>query len=125
MKRAIAPLLLALCLTSPATAQETDDEGYSLMERGVEMFLRGLRDEMDPALEGLQEFALEMGPSLRQFVQEMGPALSDLADQVKDWSVYHPPEILPNGDIILRKRTPEENLPAPPVVPESDDAIDL
>lgn len=93
------PILLA-CLASIATAQ---DESPSLIERGAQMFMEGLLQEMEPALEGLSD----LGPTLQGFVQEMGPALAELMEEVKDWSAYHPPEILPNGDIILRKKTPE------------------
>lgn len=89
-----------------ATAQEPG-LGKSLMEEGMRLFLDGLREEMSPALRDLQGFAEEMGPSMRSFMQEMGPALTELLDEVRDWTQYHPPEILPNGDIILRRKTPE------------------
>ncbi len=97
---------LAFCLAGPLASQEqpSEDGGLSLMERGAQMFMEGMLKEMEPALEGLEE----LGPMLRGFAQEMGPALTDLLEQVEDWSVYHPPEILPNGDIILRRKTPEE-----------------
>ena len=104
----LAPIVVALSLVSaPALAQEQED-GFSLMEEGARLFLRGLMEEMEPALEGLEDMAREIEPALRDFAEQMGPALRDLADQVEDWSAYHPPEILPNGDIILRKKTPEE-----------------
>lgn len=88
-----------LCLALPAAAEE---EEPSLMERGLELFLEGLLREMEPALDGLEE----IGPQFRSFVQEMGPALAEILDQVQDWSAYHAPEILPNGDIIIRRKTP-------------------
>jgi len=50
---------------------------------------------------------------LRSFAQEMGPALGALLEQVEDWSIYEPPVILPNGDIIIRRK-PE----APDIAPE-------
>ena len=70
---------------------------------------------MGPALEEFQDRAQEMEPALRQFVEEMGPALRDLMDQVGDLSAYHPPEVLPNGDIIIRRKSPLElqDTPAP------------
>ncbi|MDJ0823215.1 MAG: hypothetical protein QNJ09_15580 [Paracoccaceae bacterium] len=103
-----APFLIALSLsTTPALAQE-QEEGLSLMERGAQLFFRGLMDEMEPVLDGLEGMAREMEPALRDFAQQMGPALRDLMDEVEDWSAYHPPEVLPNGDIILRKKTPQE-----------------
>ncbi|CUH76547.1 hypothetical protein [Tropicibacter naphthalenivorans] len=104
MKRFVPVLALTL-MTTPAMAEE---EGLSLMEEGARLFMRGLMDEMEPALKDLEGMARDMGPMLDDFMAEMGPALRDLMDQVEDWSLYHPPEILPNGDIILRRKTPEE-----------------
>jgi hypothetical protein len=56
-------------------------EGLGLMEQGTRRLLEGLLREFGSAVEGLEE------------------ALRDL-------SAYHPPEVLPNGDIIIRRRTP-------------------
>ena len=39
---------------------------------------------------------------------EMEPALEDLQGFVDNLNAYHPPEILPNGDILIRRKTPEE-----------------
>ena len=107
--------LSVFLLLSPvaALAQEQED-GPSLMQRGAQMFLEGILKEMEPALDGLEDF----GPKIRSFAQEMGPVLGDLLEQVEDWSAYHPPEILPNGDIIMRRKIPE--IPA-----EQPDQIDI
>ena len=67
--------------------------------------------EARPAIDELQGLMNDMEPALRDFAQSMGPALSDLLSEVEDWSAYHPPEILPNGDIILRKKQREETAP--------------
>ncbi|MEP6288301.1 MAG: hypothetical protein ABJ079_00205 [Marinomonas sp.] len=88
---------------APEAGAEVDG-GSSLMERGAELFLRGLRDEMAPTLEGLQELMEEIGPSMGDFLSTMGPALADIATKVEDWSAYELPEMLPNGDIIIRKK---------------------
>ena len=118
MKRIVLPLLV--CLAVPAAAQETE-EPRSLMERGIELFLEGLRGEMEPALDDLGALAEQFGPAMRGFLQEMGPALADILGQVQDWTAYHPPEMLPNGDIIIRRKET-------PVAPEKaapDEPIDL
>ncbi|WP_121632240.1 hypothetical protein [Tropicibacter alexandrii] len=107
MKHLSASLLVLALLASPVSAQE-NNSGTSLMEEGAKQFFRGLMDEMDPALKELEGLAREMGPFLNDFVTEMGPALKDLMGKVEDWSVYHPPEILPNGDIIIRRKTEDE-----------------
>ena len=114
MRRCV--LILALAFPAPLMAQEAD--GPSLMERGARLFFRGLAEEMDPALRSLRGFAEEAGPAMESFMREMGPALVELMQEVKDFSAYHPPEVLPNGDIILRKKQPEERGPEPEQGPE-------
>ncbi|MBV0913919.1 hypothetical protein [Anianabacter salinae] len=92
MKR-IVPTLLVLSLAAlPVPAQEADpapdtdgelSEGLDLLSEGTRLLLRGLMDEMEPALR-------------------------ELEGMVKDLNAYHPPEMLPNGDIIIRRKTPLE-----------------
>ena len=101
-------LAVSLALAAPMGAQAEEDNGLSLMEEGALLFFKGLQQQMEPAIEGLQDFAAEMGPELQSFFLEMGPAFRELMSEVEDWSAYHPPEILPNGDIILRRKQPEE-----------------
>jgi hypothetical protein len=101
MKHAIT-LIALMSAATPAMADETD--GLSLMERGAQLFFEGLMQEVEPALDDLQGLAEQVGPSLQDFVTQMGPALGDMMDQVEDWSVYEAPEILPNGDIIIRRK---------------------
>ena len=118
MRHVIAVVALVLA-AGPAVAQEED--GRSMMQRGAELFFRGLRDEIGPALGDLQALAEQAGPAMRSFVEEMGPALGEIIAEVKDWSRYEPPEILPNGDIIIRRKV----APAPEEAPGQEDAIDL
>lgn len=108
------PLVLAAGLaTFPALAEEAGEDSKSLMSRGFGMFMDGLRQEMAPAMDDLKDMAEQVGPSMRSFLQEMGPALAGMMDQVKDWTRYYPPEMLPNGDIILRRRPEPEATPKP------------
>lgn len=110
MKRLI--FIATLACATPALAQEED--GPSLMERGAQMLMEGLLQEIEPAIDDLQGMAEEFGPALRDFATQMGPALRSLLDEVEDWSAYHPPEILENGDIIIRRKEPE-------TLPQADD----
>jgi hypothetical protein len=94
MFRMIA-LLACLSLSAPAAAQAvpeappaTPREGLGLMERGTRRLLEGLLREFGSAVEGLEE-------------------------ALRDMTAYYPPEVLPNGDIIIRRRTP--------LVPEAPD----
>jgi len=102
MKHIVLPLTLAVLISFPIQAQE--DQEPNLMEQGMELFWEGLRQEMAPTLDELRLLAEELGPSMRGFLSEMGPALAEIANQVEDWSTYELPEILPNGDIIIRKK---------------------
>ena len=131
MTRFLIALPLMAALAAPAAAQEEGDEAPSLMERGVEMFMEGLRQEMGPALEDLQGMAKEVGPALGEFLGEMGPALAEVLGEIDDLSNYQMPEMLPNGDIIIRRKTPldPETDPAPnpdaESEPEPGDSIEL
>ncbi len=85
-------------------AGDAQSSGRGLMEQGFELFLEGLRDEMAPSILELQDMAEAFGPAMREFWAEMGPALSAILDEVEDWSAYEPPVILPNGDILIRRK---------------------
>lgn len=104
---AIAALTIA---AAPVCAQETKpsaEEGFSLLEEGAKIILRSLIDEMEPALK-------DMHKHFGEAVDEMGPALQKLAEMIGDIRNYAPPEMLPNGDIILRRKTPlVPSLPEP------------
>ncbi|MEY1556233.1 hypothetical protein AB3Y40_11415 [Yoonia sp. R2331] len=102
MKQIACALALTLSAAS-ASAQDTD-EGLDLMEEGAKLLLRGLMTEMEPALRELEDFADEVGPAMKLLADEMGPALAELMAQIDDIRNYDPPEILPNGDIIIRRR---------------------
>ena len=94
--------IIATCASlvwTPAFAQtEKNDmkEGMDLLSQGTQLLLRGLMGELRPALRDLEG------------------ALSDL-------NAYYPPEVLPNGDIIIRRKVP---LQVKPKV-EDEDEIEL
>lgn len=118
----LAPAALSLLLASAAAAQETPppaggevEDGFSLIEEGTKLILRGLLDRVEPTLK-------DMGEDLDQLMAEMEPALRELAGLIGDIRNYHPPEMLPNGDIILRRKVPLE----PDAAPEAGgEPIDL
>ncbi|MEM8730861.1 MAG: hypothetical protein AAGF79_13170 [Pseudomonadota bacterium] len=93
------------CLATPVGAQT--DWSSDLFDRapgGLEGLLDELLDGMDEALGTLEYWAETFGPSFQSFLTEMGPGLADLMDEVEDWAAYETPELLPNGDIIIRKK---------------------
>lgn len=96
------------------------------MERGAQLFFEGLMQEMAPALDELTELMEEAGPALQEFITQMGPKLKTVLEDVEDWSDYSAPEVLPNGDIIIRRKPDvPQDLPedTPPV--EVEPQIDL
>lgn len=101
----------------PVAAEDVGDDS-SLMERGVELFLEGLMDELGPRLDDLEAFTDDLGPALSDFIAEMGPALRGILEDVEDWSAYEAPEILPNGDILIRRKSPQTPLP------DEDETVD-
>lgn len=96
MRHAIALTISLGLAAAPSLAQEPGEggpadmeEGFNLLEEGTRLLLRGLLTEMEPALRELQG------------------ALQEL-------EAYHPPEVLPNGDIIIRRKTPLDAAPEDP-----------
>jgi hypothetical protein len=98
------PVVLAVALSAAPAPARADDrsedlsEGLSLMEQGARLLLRGLMGELEPALR-------------------------DLEGVLGDLGAYHPPEILPNGDIIIRRKVPLT--PAPEATPPSGDGEEI
>ncbi len=89
------------------------------MQRGAQMFLDGMRREMSPAVEDLRDLMANAGPAMQQFLRDMGPAMAELLGKIDDLTVYEMPEILPNGDIIIRRKPDAGPLP-PPAADEID-----
>jgi len=68
----------------------------------------------------MEKWAKRFGPSLEAF----GPKIDALLDKVDDWTMYELPEVLENGDIIMRRKQPAE--PEKPETPKPEKpSIDL
>lgn len=93
-------LICCVWYAGPVTAQE--EGGSSIMDQALRQLLEGLLLEMEPTLD-----------DMRDFIEQMGPAMADVLNEVKDWSAYEPPEILENGDIIIRRKPDPEDAPNP------------
>ena len=122
MKRIIILSLIAGLAAQPALAQDTpapeEEDGFSLMEQGAKLFMRGIMSEMEPALDEMRQSMDELGPAFAEFAQAVGPAFAQLLDTIDDIRNYEAREILPNGDIIIR-RSPDA--PAWEPAPETGD----
>jgi len=100
-------LALMMMLATPVLAEDpapSGEQGWSLMERGAKMLLDGLMTEIEPALDEMGRALTEIEPALR----ELQPALRDLITLLGDIRYYHPPVKLPNGDIIIRRKSEPE-----------------
>lgn len=86
----------------PDPAPGDIEEGKGLLRDGARLLFRGLMGQMDPAL---RDFGATVG--------ELEPMLRDLAAMMGDLNLYQAPVILPNGDILIRRK-PD----APPAVPD-------
>jgi hypothetical protein len=94
---------------APALSQETPppatpevNQGVDLMEQGAMLLLRGLMSQVEPQLDEMSKALADIEPMVRQ-----------LMELVSDIHNYHAPEVLPNGDILIRKKTPAELLAEP------------
>ncbi|MGJ8625736.1 MAG: hypothetical protein ACSHXB_02145 [Sulfitobacter sp.] len=116
--------LVAALTMFPLVAGAEEDRGLSLMERGAQLFMEGILKEMEPAIDEFSGLADQMGPALKNFATEMGPKLTELLEQVDDWSAYTAPEILPNGDIIIRRK-PDHPMVPPETPTEPAPQIEL
>ncbi len=70
-----------------------------------------------PSEEELQELGDLAQRWMRGFAEKMSPMVEQLRDMVDDLNAYEAPEMLPNGDIIIRRKpeTPVEDPENPSV----------
>lgn len=78
-------LVFILCLlAAPAAAQNKDlEEGAQALSRGMQLLMEGLMAELTPRMD-----------ELRGWLDEL--------------DAYHAPEVLENGDILIRRKSPDE-----------------
>lgn len=88
-----------------ALAQDAPEDdlsrGWDLLSEGSRLILEGLMEDLAPRIE-----------------TEVAPLLDDLAERLGALPGYFPPEMLPNGDILIRRRpptSPEAEIPDGPV----------
>lgn len=63
-------------------------------------------------LEGLmQRFLDRVLPPMEQGLQELEPELKDFLNRLQGLAQYDAPVILPNGDILIRRKPPADHLP--------------
>jgi hypothetical protein len=126
MKRLIPAIALTLALALPAQAEDPapeappEEDGFSLMEEGARLVLRGLMSEMEPALDEMGKALDDMEPMLR----DLGPQMGELMEMIGDFRNYEAPVKLPNGDILIRRK-PDAPLLPPAPTPDPNGEIEL
>lgn len=103
----LAGILASALLAAPVVAQDAapdlpEEETPGLMQRGAEMFLRGLMNEMGPSLREMELALKDVQPEIRKLLA--------LVDDLRN---YQAPERLPNGDILIRRKPDAPPLVAP------------
>jgi len=95
MKQIVTVVFVAAMVGAPVQAQGTNDmrDGMGLLQQGSRLLLQGL-------------------------LKELGPLMLELEGKIIDLNAYEFPEILPNGDIIIRRKVPLKL--APPQDGETD-----
>ena len=95
-KKWCAGFVIAICMSSPAVSDDQNAEsGLNLMGRGAELLMQELLRER------AREFA------------ELEDLLDDMKGSFDAMPRYHAPQILPNGDILIRCRlveTPQNDI---------------
>jgi hypothetical protein len=123
MTKAPALALVALLATpalaeDPPAAPAAPDDGFSLMEEGMKLILRGFTTEMEPTLNEMEKALDAARPALESFGAEIGPRLQELVALIDDIGNYDAPVMLPNGDILIRRNAPLPPKAPPEALPE-------
>lgn len=84
----VAAVILSLALAGPGVADEGEGRSY--------------RDGLDRLSEGARLL-------IEGLLADIAPMIDDLRGLVDDATLYHRPEVLPNGDIIIRRRRPQDS----------------
>ena len=120
MRYAVCALAVLLA-PAPLAAQEATP-----FDEGIRGMIEQFRRDIDPLL---RDFEREVEPRLRGLSEDFLPLLETLGELMGDYESYHRPETLPNGDIIIRRKTPLPAEPSPeppqPQAPRSEPSIEL
>lgn len=84
-----------------------------------------LAQDDPPLLDNLNPFSERFRSLMEGWADEMMPLMEQLADKMSELNAYEAPEVLPNGDILIRRKpdAPEEPSDVPQANP--DGSIDL
>jgi hypothetical protein len=74
----------------------------------------------EDGLDGFGQFSEGLRQMLDSLTDELAPLMRQLSEQIDDLSAYEAPEILPNGDIIIRRKPKEPEPETPQAEPDPD-----
>lgn len=106
MKLLFAPLLVVAALSAPAASAQEDDS----LSEGMRRLSEGSRI------------------ILERIMGDLAPMMAELRSMINDFSRYEMPEVLPNGDIIIRRKPEDpapDHDPGTPKAPPPSGPIDL
>lgn len=133
----LAPLIcLTLAAPLPALAEAPETPGTpgtpqagadntTKMRDGLRLLFEGLSGGLDETLDGMDEAARDAAPKLRDFVARMGPALIEALGKVGDLANYEAPVVLPNGDILIKRKEEAPDYLPPVEGSRPDGSVDL
>ncbi len=110
--RNILPILLLAALPAQAQQDTPEQPAIPFLEEWAER-----TEEM------MRELMQEIGPEMDELMVEIVPHLQDLSERIGGLMHYEMPQMLPNGDIIIRRKPDAPPLP-PDFMPDND-PIDL
>ncbi|SDX36170.1 hypothetical protein [Litoreibacter albidus] len=103
MKHLVLITAIAFC-PLPAAAQDTSDSfGFG---------------DLAPLAEGFRDL-------FEGIAEDMMPLMEQLSDKMTDLNAFEAPEVLPNGDILIRRKPEANPAPSPQPKVNPDGSIDL
>jgi hypothetical protein len=125
----LSAMVLALLLApaaaqeAPAPAEQSEPrgrmvEGIDMLGEGMRLLLEGLQDETAPLMQELLDQAVPALGAAREGLGRLVAGLEAIGVGLADLAGYDAPVLLPNGDILIRRRPPA----VPAVPPAENDA---
>ena len=110
-----AALILSVGLAAPLSAQAQDAPAPDSQQETVplsdlfERLLRGFLAEVEPQMREMERGFSAMEPEIQRFLEQM-----------RGLTQFHSPEVLPNGDILIRRRQATDPEGVPEAAPAPD-----
>jgi hypothetical protein len=107
--RPLAVLLIALLIAAPMIPAQAQAVPDAPAPGGAECFPFAPGCDRLPRL--FDDLTRDLAPLLDDLATRLDPWMRQLTDMLGDLSGWEAPEVLPNGDILIRRRPPSPNRP--------------